>query len=69
MSEHKCKYCGKELKNQGAVNLHELKCPQKPGVKECPPHDWRFLSPKVEKERRAIADGYSKVCKKCDELE
>jgi hypothetical protein len=30
MSELKCQYCNKPLKNQGAKNLHELKCKNNP---------------------------------------
>jgi hypothetical protein len=84
MSEIKCQYCNKELKNQGAKNLHELKCKSNPKNKEqedngnknkkgaCEKggdHDMRLLNPRVKAERAAINDGYSEVCRKCGELE
>jgi DNA-directed RNA polymerase subunit RPC12/RpoP len=73
--EYKCHFCGKELKNQGSVNLHERKCPKNPGnVKHeenhgvCQ-HEFRLLNPKNPAENRAIQAGYSEVCKHCKELQ
>jgi hypothetical protein len=70
-----CQYCNRELKNQGAKNLHERKCEknpnrviekEKPKVHKC---KFRFLNPKNKDEAYAISLGYTKICVECSEIE
>jgi hypothetical protein len=72
--EYKCKYCGKEFKNQGSINLHEPKCKKNPGnvkeeIHEGCQHKFRLLNPKIHAEKKAIQAGYSEVCEYCKELQ
>jgi predicted secreted protein len=68
-----CSFCKKELKHQGAKNLHEKKCKENPANKGGTGHEhtWRFLNAKNPGEKRAIDEGYYRICtdKKCDEME
>lgn len=72
-----CQFCGRELKNQGAKNLHERKCAENPANKgeqnehkndNSKPHkcSFRFLNPSKPDERKAINLGYTKICKDTD---
>lgn len=72
----KCSICGKELKHQGALNIHLIHCErrqlkaqagQQQQEKECQ-HEYRLLSGNVAAEAAAIKQGYGEVCKTCQEL-
>lgn len=76
-TEKKCKYCGREFKNRGSINLHEINCLKNPdnaskkGKKkgqECD-HEWRFLNARDGREKKALDQGYYRVCNKCLEVE
>lgn len=67
-----------EAKHQGALNMHMYHCkikntPNNTIVQEkenddvCT-HDWRFLNLKSPIERKAFENGYTEVCKKCQDL-
>jgi hypothetical protein len=70
----KCQHCGKELKNQGSVNLHERKCIKNPdrvdgsARHEGCQHDWKLLNANNPTQARAIQHNYKEVCLKCQEL-
>lgn len=73
----KCDLCGKELKHQGALNIHKIHCErrqlkaaagqQQEQPKTCQ-HEYRLLSGNVAIEAEAIKQGYGEVCKVCQEL-
>lgn len=69
----KCSICGKELKHQGALNIHTIHCErrqykaQNTGEKACE-HEYRLLSSNNAVEGVAITQGFGEVCKKCQEL-
>lgn len=70
----KCKYCEKEFANARARNAHELfKCDKKPEQKpeQSGGHECRFrlLSSNSFSERRAMQDGFKKICKQCGDIE
>ena len=72
----KCDICGKELKHQGALNIHKIHCErrqlkaaasQQKQEEKCT-HEYRLLSGNVAQEAAAIKQGYGEVCKICQEL-
>jgi hypothetical protein len=73
----KCQYCEKDLKNQGAKNLHERKCAKNPNrvvdisKNECGKggmHEWRLLNKNIVAEKTASLYGMKEVCEKCTEV-
>jgi len=76
----KCNFCNREVKNQGAKNLHERACTKNPANNEnknenkvisSPTHEHKFilLNPNISTHRKAIADGFNIYCTICNELE
>lgn len=72
----KCKYCEKDFSSARARNAHELfKCEKKPPKDSKPEesggHECRFrlLSSSSYSERRAMQDGFKKICKECGDIE
>jgi hypothetical protein len=69
----KCDLCGKELKHQGALNIHRIHCERKhlkqelATAKSCE-HSYRLLNLSNAAERQANLQGYEEVCVKCQEL-
>jgi hypothetical protein len=74
----KCQYCDRELKNQGAKNLHERACKENPknddnkenikDNKEKCKHNLILLNENIKCQKRAINDGFTVYCLKCKEL-
>jgi len=78
----KCQYCDRDLKTQGAKNLHERACKNNPqnSTNEIPTGNSSFfvkcdhnnkiilLNPNDRNQKRAIDDGYSAFCSKCKDL-
>lgn len=77
-----CKYCGKELKNQGALNLHERRCEKNPDriiqvkvselrgrkTEDSCDHEWHKLNRSIPAQAAAAMDGYHDYCIRCKEL-
>lgn len=79
-----CPLCQKELKHQGALNMHMYHCKMKNGSKtenlktvkateegllvEACKHEYRFLNLNAPIERIAYGENYKEVCKSCQEL-
>jgi len=75
----KCSYCNRDLKNQGAKNLHERACEKNPenSQNKTKPftnkpqhiHEFILLNERIPAQRKAIKDGFTIYCKTCNELE
>lgn len=72
-----CPICGKELKHQGALNIHTIHCERKQlkaaagqqvQQRAACEHEYRLLSNNHSQELAAIKAGYGEVCKTCQEL-
>jgi len=76
----KCSFCQREVKNQGAKNLHERACQKNPANNENKTedkttnkpqhiHEFILLNPLIASHKKAIEGGYNIYCKTCKELE
>jgi hypothetical protein len=80
-----CLICGKDFsdrepkKRQGALNLHKRACilkhltasqdPPKDEQSETCSHEFRLLKTNIPIEKRAIQNGYTEFCPKCQEVQ
>lgn len=70
-----CDICGWVGRHQGALNIHKYHCKMKHGrnekveesLQDCT-HDWRLLTASSPLERKAVENGYTEVCRKCQEV-
>jgi len=69
-----CALCGKICKNEGGLNLHYYRVHGRrgnsTGQETCPicGSRLRLLSRQIAAEAAAIAQGYLKICPKCEEV-
>lgn len=63
-----CEICGKEVDSRGYNNHIKYAHGEKKTNDCCESMELRALSTNKEDERQALTEGYTKVCKNCDEL-